>query len=85
MPLVELESIVGNGGRKGSGRVSVQSVAIGQLRFVVLTVGGGERLDVSKRAVEFFLNAIDEGEVAALSRRQPGEALSGGTDSLKIS
>ena len=66
VPLVHLESVVSDGSRQVSSGVTMKTVAIRQLRLVVLTIWLDEGLNVSEWLLNFFLHSIHEGEVSSL-------------------
>ena len=64
MPLIHLQGVVSNGSRQVGGCISMQSVPIWQLRFIVLTIWLNEGLDVPHWLLKFLLNSIHQREVS---------------------
>lgn len=58
MPLIHLKSVVSDRSRQVSSGVTMKTVTIGQLRFIVLTIWLNKGTDVANRFIELFLDSV---------------------------
>ncbi len=65
MPLIQLDGVLGDGGAEGGGRVTVESIPLGELGLMVHAIWFHEGLHVAEGLLQFVLDGIEEGEVRA--------------------
>lgn len=66
MPLIELNSVLGDGGAEGSSCVTMSSIPFRKLSLVVDAIGLNKTLNVTQRCVEPVSQLVHEGEVTSL-------------------